>query len=90
MFDGLFVRIIVGLFINVCVIVICCFFFFDNLVGLCEVCLDKFKKVSVFLVFCIVLEEDVFVINVGIIIFFKVVNLGSNWWNWNIKLICWL
>lgn len=74
--------------VNVWVIVICCFWLFDNLKGYWLVWLLRFKWFNKVCVCCFVFVLDCFKIVVGVkVIFCMIVKLGNNLKFWNIILI---
>lgn len=88
LFVGLLVSIRRGFWMSVLVIVICCCLLLLSLFGWWFVwwfslIFDNSLDVCCSVEFCLFL-----VMKVGMVMFFRVVNLGSKWWNWNIKLMC--
>lgn len=86
-FVGLFVIINFGLFIMVCVIVICCCWLFDSLLGVKLFLLFRFIVLSIVIILFFCFIVFIFVYISGIFIFFKIVLLWISLKFWKINLI---
>lgn len=89
-FVGLLVSKIVGLVINVCVMVMCCFWFLEILEGYLFKNFFKCNCIVNWCIFCFIFFCLVLVKINGIIIFFLFVIVGKRLKFWKIKfIICW-
>lgn len=81
-FVGLFVSNMIGWLVKVFVIVMCCCLFLESCMGWWFSCWFRLSwERSVVVLWC-VFEWFFVVINWGKIIFLRVENFGSRWWNW--------